>query len=105
MAINPNEIMLWIGVLSQLVAVGRVTEQEIVSIYKSLRGSTDVETAAADDALLEEFSQIVAAERASALAAAGGNPGYSFLQPAVPAASVPAALPATDDEPDQPVEP
>jgi len=91
MTINPQQIGVWIGVITQLVTVGKVTEEEIRQIYSSLRGSSDVDTEAADNAMLEQFSQIIADEKAKADAAAGLAPGYSF-QTAVPTSLPLAAL-------------
>ena len=67
----PSNILPWLTVIAQLVALGRVTQTEISQMVRAARGKTDVDTENEDYALLEEVGLLIEIEQAKARAEAG----------------------------------
>jgi hypothetical protein len=63
---NPATFTSWLGVIAQLVMVGKTTYTEIASMYRAQRGATDADTEVEDDAALAQLRLVIAEERRKA---------------------------------------
>ena len=74
---NPTSVAAWLGVIAQLIVLGKTTYEEVAALFRGPGGETDVDTAAADNAQLEALRVLIASQREKARIEAGSllDPG------------------------------
>jgi hypothetical protein len=66
--VNPNDALLWLQVVAVLVQTGQVTLATVLGALNRVRGATDSDTVAEDDAALVALRAELAARIAQAQA-------------------------------------
>jgi len=72
--ITPQDAMLWLQVVSILIQTGRLTVEQVALALGRVRGPTDLDTAAADDAALAALRETLAGRIVQARIDAGLGP-------------------------------